>query len=62
MPGLQAVRRVLCPVNRALEVRYVSGHLFTAKSQLPKVETRDLKVVNAGKRAGIRGRSLSIPA
>lgn len=44
MPGLQAVSRVLRPVNRALEVRYVSGHLFTAKCQLPKVETRKRKV------------------
>jgi hypothetical protein len=47
MPSLQAVSRVLCPVNRALEVRYVSGHLFIAKSQLAKVENRDLTRQNA---------------
>jgi hypothetical protein len=42
MPSLQAVSRVLRPVNRALEVRYVSGHLFTAKIHLAKVENREL--------------------
>ena len=47
MPSLQAVSGVLRPVDCAFEVRYVSGHLFTAKSQLAKVKNRDLSLENA---------------